>query len=172
MVTAQLRREAKGGGIRLSFHCCAHTNNPQCRLALAGNLQLAPWSLPGIINISATLIKWQSRISSHSSHCPLKQIKSQYVLYCLDSLVCIFFPFFLLLGFIKLVVGWAERLAGQQVFASDGTKLKVRLGVAAKAVFRIKPRWYLISKDGISEGTKWVGGEWQMEERRSFHFTY
>lgn len=33
---------------------------------LVGNLQRAPRSLPGIINIAAILIKWQSRIASHS----------------------------------------------------------------------------------------------------------
>lgn len=41
---------------------CTHSN----ARALVAHLQLAPRSLPGIINIAAILIKWQSRIASHS----------------------------------------------------------------------------------------------------------
>lgn len=58
------KRRDEGGKLKSCVYCCFAVYR-QLRV-LVGNLQRAPQSLPGIINIAAILIKWQSRIASHS----------------------------------------------------------------------------------------------------------
>lgn len=143
------------------FVLLLHREIPEQWSELVGNLQQSPQSFPGIINIPAILMNWQSRIAWHSRDHLAHKSNSWHVLYCLKVV------WVLLYLCHDMSREMAERcLAGQQVFAgAPVTRMLMCCGkdcaldtamfcfVSIKFSHGIYNQWGCF----FSEDWKWVG---------------